>query len=113
MDENANTLPAQDNLRTLTLVIYLLQAAGLVLGITTVIAFFINYLKRDEVKGTIYESHFTWQIRTFWFGMLWMLIGYVTALVLVGYLVVLVTYIWLIYRTTKGLLRLFDGRPMD
>ncbi len=72
-----------------THLIYALHALSLLIGITTaatiigafvfglpsIIAVIINYLKRDEVRGTFLESHFRWQIGTFWFGFLWCLIG--------------------------------------
>ena len=49
-----------------TLIIYVLQLVSLITGITAIIGVVMNYLKRDEVRGTILESHFEWQIKTFW-----------------------------------------------
>lgn len=57
-------------MRTLTHVIYALQAAALINGLTLLVAVIVNYAKREEVKGTIYESHFDWQIATFWRALL-------------------------------------------
>jgi uncharacterized membrane protein len=70
----------------------------------------INYVKRDDVKGTWLESHFRWQIRTFWFVLLWSVIGFVTTVILVGYVILFVNAIWLIYRIAKGWLNLRDEK---
>jgi uncharacterized membrane protein len=108
--EEANKL---ESLRTLTTVVYALQAAGFFVGgITWIVAVVVNYVKRDEAAGTLYESHFRWQIRTFWFGLLWAVIGGLLALVLVGFAILFAAAVWLIYRIVKGWLNLNDGKPM-
>jgi uncharacterized membrane protein len=99
-------------LKTLTLAVYALQAAGFFLGITWIVAVVINYVKREEVAGTWLESHFRWQIRTFWFGLLWGVIGGILALVLVGFAILFADAVWIIYRIVKGWLNLNDGKPM-
>jgi uncharacterized membrane protein len=100
-------------LRTLAMVVYALQAAGFILGgITWIVAVVINYVKRDDVTGTWLESHFRWQIRTFWFGLLWGVIGGLLALVLVGFVILFADAVWIIYRIVKGWLNLSDGKPM-
>ncbi|HXM81020.1 MAG TPA: hypothetical protein VN929_03740 [Burkholderiales bacterium] len=103
----------ESNLKTVTTVVYALQAAGFILGgITWIVAVIINYVKREDVAGSWLESHFRWQIRTFWFGLLWGVIGAVLLLVLVGYFVLLADAIWIIYRIVKGWLRLSENRPV-
>jgi uncharacterized membrane protein len=100
-------------LKTLTLAVYVLQAAGFFTGgITWIVAVVINYVKREEVAGTWLESHFRWQIRTFWFGLLWGVIGGILALVLVGFAILFADAVWIIYRIVKGWLNLSDGKPM-
>src|SRR3979411_961082 len=99
-------------LKTLTLVVYALQAAGFFVGITWIVAVVINYVKKEEVAGTWLESHFRWQIRTFWFGLLWGVIGGILALVLVGFAILFADAVWIIYRIVKGWLNLNDGKPM-
>lgn len=79
---------------------------------TLIVAVIINYIKIDDVRGTWLESHFRWQIRTFWFGLLWAVVGAITFLLLVGYLVLVADAIWVIYRIVKGWLSLNDGKPM-
>ena len=98
--------------KMLTALVYGLQAVAFFLGITAVIAVIINYVKRGDVRGTWIESHFRWQIRTFWFSLLWLVVGTATVFVLVGYAILLADTIWVIYRIVKGWLRLNDHKPM-
>lgn len=93
-------------------VVYALQAVSFILGITYLVAVIVNYIKRSDVRGTWLESHFRWQIRTFWFSLLWLVIGSVTAFIIVGYFVLFANAIWIIYRILKGWLRLNDGKEM-
>lgn len=101
------------NLTTLTTVIYGLYALSLFVGVTAIVAVVLNYLKREEVQGTWLASHFTWQIRTFWWGALWVALGTLTWFIVVGWLVLGVAYVWFIYRIAKGWLNLNDGKPMQ
>ncbi|MEW8027551.1 MAG: hypothetical protein AB2792_19605 [Candidatus Thiodiazotropha sp.] len=101
-----------DREKTITMVVYALQALSFLFVITFPIALIINYVKRDDVRNSWLESHFRWQIRTFWFCILWMIIGYLTIIVLLGYLVLSANMLWLIYRIVKGWLRLSEGREM-
>ena len=103
---------SEKSLRELATVVYALQAASFLTGITLVAGVIINYLKRDAVAGTLLESHFRWQIRTFWWTLVWTLVGFLTAIILVGFLVWLTAAVWLVYRIAKGWLRLNDGQPV-
>ena len=98
--------------KKLTTIVYALYGLAIFCGVTGLVAIVINYVKKDDVQGTLYESHFRWQIRTFWFSCLWALIGVVTALFVVGFAILGVAYIWYIYRVVKGFLRLNDGKAM-
>lgn len=98
--------------RRLTLVIYALQAASFFNGITLFVALVLNYVKREDVAGTVLESHFRWQIRTFWFALLWGVVGWLTFLLVVGYLLLVADALWVIYRIAKGWMRLNDGKAM-
>lgn len=109
MDAAADTLK---KLKTLTTVIYALHAAGFVFAPLWIVAVVMNYVKKDEVAGTWLESHFSWQIRTFWWGLLWGVIGGILTLVLIGFAVLLADGIWIIYRVVKGWLKLNDGKPI-
>jgi uncharacterized membrane protein len=101
------------SLRTVATAVYALQAAGFLLGITWLIAVIIDYVKRDDARGSWLESHFSWQIRTFWWGLLWGVIGGVLLLVLVGYLVLVANAAWIIYRIVKGWLRVAERREVS
>src|SRR5256886_13606726 len=69
-------MEAIDRPKTLTTLVYALQAAGFLLPpVVWIVAVIINYVRKEEVAGTWLESHFRWQIRTFWFGLLWGVIG--------------------------------------
>ncbi|MCG8015971.1 MAG: hypothetical protein JAY97_07130 [Candidatus Thiodiazotropha sp. 'RUGA'] len=97
---------------TLTVGVYALQAASFLFVITLLVGVIINYVKRDDVKGTWLESHFRWQIRTFWFVLLWSVIGFMTTIILVGYAILFVNAVWLIYRIAKGWLSLQDEKAL-
>lgn len=100
------------SLKNLAMVVYALQAIGFFVGITAVVAVVINYIKQAEAKGTWLASHFRWQIRTFWFGLLWFAVGMLSAFVLVGYAIMFANVVWLIYRVAKGWLALNDGKEI-
>jgi uncharacterized membrane protein len=102
----------EKQLRTLATIVYALQALGFFLGVTWIVGVVINYVKLDDVRGTWLESHFRWQIRTLWWGLLWGIVGTVLLLVLVGWLVLLAAGIWVIYRIVKGWLALSEGQPI-
>jgi len=91
--------------------VYILQAVSFLLGITFVIAVVVNYVKRDDVRGTLAESHFLWQIRTFWWSLIWMVVGMLTMLI-GGWMIIYLLPLWIIYRIVRGWLRLNDGREM-
>ncbi len=98
--------------KKVTMAVYALQAASFVFGVTLIAAVILNYIKKEDVQGTWLASHFRWQIRTFWFGLLWGVIGGVTILIGVGFFILGVTTIWFIYRIVKGWLRLSEGKEM-
>lgn len=112
MDTPPSSDSRLDSLKTLSTVIYALYALSLFLGVTAVVAIVLNYIKLEEVKGSWLESHFRWQIRTFWWGLLWFVVGAATWVILVGWLVWGVAFVWFIYRIAHGWLKLNDGLPI-
>jgi uncharacterized membrane protein len=98
--------------KTLTTIVYALQALSVVTGLPLFVAVIINYIKRNDVKGTWLESHFRWQMRTFWFSLLWSMIALMTIVALIGYVILFAAMIWLIYRIAKGWLNLAEGKAM-
>jgi uncharacterized membrane protein len=89
-------------------------------GLPSIIAVIMNYARRSETRGTWLESHFRWQIRTFWFAWLWLLVTSIVAMPLlligVGFVLGLLGLglvgLWVIYRIVRGWLSLRDGRAM-
>ena len=100
------------SLRNLTQVVYILYALSYFTGITAIVGIIINYVKKDDVAGTWLESHFRWQMRTFWYGLLWAVIGAITTLIGVGFAILFANFCWIIYRIVKGWLNLNDNKPM-
>ena len=112
--------------------IYALHAVSLITGIITtasvvgaflagwpsLIAVILNYVKRSEVRGTWLDSHFRWQIRTFWYGLLWVALCLLFIVVtlgvglLIAWVPLAIVGLWFIYRIVRGWLALFDRRPM-
>ncbi|MET0280071.1 MAG: hypothetical protein ABW278_02955 [Steroidobacteraceae bacterium] len=110
-----DAMPMDDktrSLKTLTLVVYILYAATWITGISGIVAIIINYVKRDEVRGTWLDSHFSWQIRTFWWSLLWAIIGWALVFVLIGIPILIADGIWVIYRLVKGFLQLNENKPI-
>jgi uncharacterized membrane protein len=100
-------------LKNLTLVVYGLQVLSVFVGVTAIVGIIINYVKRDDAVGTLYESHFDWQIRTFWWGLAWSIVGFVLLFAFgLGLIVWFVAGIWAIYRVVKGFLKLNDNQPV-
>jgi len=96
----------------MTHLIYALQAASFILGVSLFAAVIVNYIKKDDVAGTWLESHFRWQIRTFWFTLVWLILGVVTFVIVIGYFILLGAGIWLVYRIAKGWVFLAEKRPL-
>jgi uncharacterized membrane protein len=104
---------SNDSAKTLATVIYVLQATSFLVGITFVVAVIMNYLKRSAVAGTWVASHFRWQIRTFWYSLLWMCLGFMLVPFYgAGFLLLAVNGVWTMYRIIKGWLDLNDGKEM-
>ena len=87
-----------------------------VFGIPSIIAVIMNYAYQQGARGTFLESHFRWQIRTFWFAALWIVIGVMLFVTLIGiplaWIICIAAGIWVIYRVARGWLTLQDRKPM-
>ena len=101
------------SLKGITQVVYICQGLSFLFGITAVAGVFINYLKRNEVKDSWLESHFTWQLRTFWFGLGAAVVGFFLTIVIIGFLILAANLVWIIYRVVKGWLLLCEDKPIE
>ena len=128
--ETTNAPAPLDGFITLTHVIYGLHGLTVLTGLMTpafivtafvtgwpsIIAVILNYMKRSEVRGTFLESHFRWQIRTFWFALLWIVIAAMLAMTFFGIPLALaiagVAGLWVLYRIIRGWSRLVSRQPM-
>jgi uncharacterized membrane protein len=115
---------------TVANIVYALHTFAIIIGIAgsatvvgsfvgsvpSIIAVILNYIKRGDARGTWAESHYRWQIRTFWFALLWAIIGVVLIITILGAVfgipILGVLTLWLVYRIARGWLRLRDKRPM-
>jgi len=101
------------DLRTLTHVAYGLYALGFLtggfLGIATLAAVVLMYVKRADTAGTMYAAHFDWLLRTFWWALLWLAISAIATLVFIGWIGLAATVVWVLYRLIKGWLALLEG----
>jgi uncharacterized membrane protein len=82
--------------------VYILYLASVVFGITSIIGLIMAYINRGQAPGWL-QSHYQFQIRTFWIGLLYGLIGAILAIVLIGWIILLSTLVWFIIRCIKGL----------
>lgn len=128
MSSPPSGLVPRQGLVTLTHVIYALHAFSALTGLVSaalvvtafltgwpsIIAVILNYVKRSEVRGTWLDTHFSWQIRTFWFALLWVLIAAILFITLIGiplaYVLWIGTGIWVLYRIIRGWLALSSQR---
>jgi uncharacterized membrane protein len=99
-------------LRDLALLVYAMQAAGFLLWPTWIVGAVIDYVKIGAVRNTWLETHFNWQLRTFWVWLAGMILGFILLVVKIGWLVNVAVTVWAIYRVVKGWLYLNDRKPM-
>jgi uncharacterized membrane protein len=126
--------PADASLVSYTHIIYALHSLSVLIGLTSavtivgsfvfgipsIIAVIMNYARVSDARGTFLESHFRWQIRTFWFALLWVVVIFAISLPLMLVLVGIVTFgvgyvilgIWVIYRIARGWMALRDQRTV-
>ncbi len=99
--------------RNLTQLVYLLQALALVNGFTVIAGVFVNLIKREAVQGTLYESHFNWQLKTVLYTLLGFAVSGILCLIVIGFFLMPVVVLWYIYRVVKGWLALNDGKELQ
>lgn len=130
IDAGVRTAGPPESLVTLTHVMYGLHMFSAITGLMTaalivtafltgwpsIIAVIMNYVKRGEASGTFLDSHFRWQLRTFWFALLWVVIGGLLMVTIIfaviGVPILLGVGIWVLYRIVRGWLNLASRKPM-
>jgi uncharacterized membrane protein len=124
------TTQVDESLVTYTNVMYALHSVAVLIGVTTfhtivgsfvgglpsIVAVVMNYVRRSAARGTFLESHFRWQLRTFWFAVLWTCLAVLAFVTIIGIPVALLGLlalaIWIVYRLARGWLALRDKRPV-
>ena len=121
-----------NNSKSLTLILYILYIVAIFSGgIFALVALVINYVKLDSVRGTIFESHFRWQIRTFWWYLVWTILAFVPYFLLFFTMnnanafagvavsatifcvaVLFISWVWIVYRAIRGIIALNDNQPV-
>lgn len=127
---SAAVATVDQTLLSYTHVMYALHSLAVLIGITTfhtivgsfigsipsIVAVVMNYARRSATRGTYLDSHFRWQLRTFWFAVLWACVSVLVMLTIIGIFAglagLLALTIWIIYRLVRGWLALRDKRPM-
>jgi uncharacterized membrane protein len=121
---------SRHNLATLAHAMYAMHAFSAVMGLLTpafivtsfltgwpsLIAVILNYVKREDVRGSYLDSHFGWQLRTFWYALLWVVIAGLLVLSFIGIPIALVLAmgvgLWVLYRIIRGWMRLAEHKPI-
>jgi uncharacterized membrane protein len=99
--------------RNWAIAVWLLYIGSYVTVITIIAGLIIAYMKRPQFAGTIYESHMTSAIRTFWIGLIGGIISGVLVFLLIGIPMLIALAIWMIFRTMRGLVRAINGQPIE
>jgi len=128
--EPARSAPAPPGIISTAHLVYALHTAAVLIGIAgtativgsflfgipSIVAVILNYVRRPEARGTFVDSHFRWQIRTFWYALLWVTVCWILVVTFVGIPLALVGFglvtVWLVYRIARGWLRLRESQPM-
>jgi len=97
--------------RTLAVVAYALHLFGAIAGIPSIVALIINYVKRDGYDE-LFDSHHAWMIRSFWWALVWFVIGIITSFILIGFAICFLAWVWYVYRHVRGLIALTNGESM-
>ena len=126
----AAAAPVDESLLSYTHVMYALHSLAVLIGVTTfhtiigsfigslpsIVAVVMNYVRRSATHGTFIESHFRWQLRTFWFAVLWAFAAVLAFVTIIGIpaaiIGVIALTVWIIYRLARGWLALRDKKPM-
>lgn len=114
MTEEVNTPdqnPQTDDLKQKAQIGYILFVVGVFVGFVAIATVILAYIKRGDAAGTWVESHFNWQIKTFWITLVGGIVGFATLFIWIGIPILIATTIYYIYRTIAGWLKLSENKP--
>ena len=113
MDEMTESIQpaAQQDSGSHVKIVYILYLVSLLVGVTALVGLVMAYIYRSDAPQWL-KTHYQWQIRTFWIGLLYTVIGIISSFILIGYLILLCTLIWFIVRCVKGLSALEKKQPL-
>ena len=97
--------------RTVTVIAYALHLFGAITGLPSIIATVLNYVRINRYGG-FFDSHHRWMIHSFWWGLLWFVIGWITVWILIGWVILFLAWVWYVYRHVRGLMALLNGNEM-
>jgi len=100
--------PGGDNVK----LVYVLYLASFVVGVTVIVGLVIAYINRNDTRGTWVGSHYTYQIRTFWIGLLYSFVSFLLMFVIIGFLLFVLVAIWGVVRCVRGLMWAAEGKPV-
>lgn len=110
--------PQLQSAKNLAWWLYIFHAASflLSLGAFSWLPLIVNYIKRPDTMGTFVHSHHTWQIRSFWWYFVWMILGgilfFTIILIPLAWLICTAAWIWKAYRLLRGMININENRPM-
>lgn len=108
----AGSSRANDGGKQMALIVYILYFVGFATGITAAAGVVLAHMNASDADET-YRTHFVYQIRTFWFGLLTLIVGTILTFVLIGYLVFAWFAVWTLVRCIKGVMRLTNDQPIE
>ena len=101
------------DMRMMTIIIYglYLAATFLTAGVAGIIGVILAYVKRDDAKGTVWESHIENAIQAFWIFLIGAVVGWMCVFILIGFIILPLVYLYFLYRVIKGLILAIDSKP--
>jgi uncharacterized membrane protein len=100
--------------RTMALVAYVLHLFGAIAGLPSIIGLIINYMSRGSYSywDDVASTHHRWMIRSFWWALLWIVVGFLTRWLLIGWVICGAAWLWYVYRHVRGLVALVNNEPL-
>jgi len=97
---------------TVVWIAYLLHLIGAIAGLTSVVGLILNYVRRNQY-GDPLVSHHRYMIRSFWWALVWLVVGILTTFIFIGWAICFVAWVWYVYRHVRGMIALANGEAMS